>query len=219
MNFSSWFKDSKAINENYEPAVLYHGTLSVINKFHSRYNGSGNDIGKGYYFSSCPKDASNNYASIYRGDPLPKNVKQRHAGCVIPVHLSIQNPIILGKDPWNRFEETSFNVDDILCKFLYSIYKNLLCPRDFKFLSDNSITADNLHRSMPYYLEEKIDGGLVFNKLIKYFGYDGVIDFTVSYKWKGFHLNNDTAHYIVFRSNQIRSIYNKDVPFSTKGEK
>lgn len=71
--FKKWFGDSKVVDENGKPLVVYHGTKSYFDTFRPSKDGA---LGQGMYFAS-----SEEYA---RG--VGKNV--------IPVYLSIKNPYI-----------------------------------------------------------------------------------------------------------------------------
>ncbi len=63
------------------------------------------------------------------------------------------------------------------------------------------------------YLEDK-NGNLVGNEIVRQIieslGYDGIIDSTVSTKFKNMYLDADTTHYIVFKPNQIKSVTNQN---------
>lgn len=71
--FKKWFGDSKVVDENGKPLVVYHGTKSYFDTFRPSKDGA---LGQGMYFA-----ASQEYA---RG--VGKNV--------MPVYLSIKNPYI-----------------------------------------------------------------------------------------------------------------------------
>lgn len=76
-NFKAWFKNSKCVDENGNPLVVYHGTNNKFSKFSKDKIGSKTDAGwagKGFYFH-VDKDT----ASVY-GDN------------VMACYLSIQNP-------------------------------------------------------------------------------------------------------------------------------
>jgi hypothetical protein len=54
-------------------------------------------------------------------------------------------------------------------------------------------------------------GGEAVRALFEEMGYDGVIDNTVSGKFRGMNnMNSDTTHYIVFNSNQIKLVSNQN---------
>jgi hypothetical protein len=82
--FKDWFGDSKVVDAEGKPLVVYHGTDASIEQF---------DVGEsGVFFSASPKVASS-YASFGDGD----------GGNVVPVYLSLQNPlIVVDPDPGRK---------------------------------------------------------------------------------------------------------------------
>lgn len=93
-NFAKWFGNSKVVDSYGNPLVVYHGTAANFDAFDDSKTGR-NDLGlwgKGHYFASSASTASS-YA-LRQGWSLGDNAK------VIPVFVSIQNPLVLktGKD-------------------------------------------------------------------------------------------------------------------------
>jgi len=81
-NFKEWFGDSKVVDEQGNPLVVYHGTNKDFKEFSLDKAGSNNDPGmwgKGFYFSPDKK-----MSEVYGG-----NVKR--------YYLSIKNPFIVKK--------------------------------------------------------------------------------------------------------------------------
>jgi hypothetical protein len=74
--FKRWFGDSKVLDKEGNPLVVYHGTTKDFNVFTS---GKNNRLVKGIYFSS-ETDVADIYASKTEGSR------------VLPVYLSLQNP-------------------------------------------------------------------------------------------------------------------------------
>ena len=92
--FKRWFSDSKVVDGDGKPLVMYHGT-SKDKDFPSFNIGQ-----RGSWFTSSPESASSystgndSQGYTYEGIKfVPKNTASR----VIPVFLSIQNPYILTK--------------------------------------------------------------------------------------------------------------------------
>lgn len=83
--FKEWFKDSKVVDENGKPLVVYHGTSSDINEFKKETIGKNTNLafGEGFYFTSIPENA-NYYATEING---------YKGGNVMPVYLSIKSPL------------------------------------------------------------------------------------------------------------------------------
>jgi hypothetical protein len=69
--FQDWFKDSKVVDRDGNPLVVYHGTTNDFTEFNTRRRGA--------FFSSSPEGAS-----AYSGGDIGANV--------VPAYLSITNP-------------------------------------------------------------------------------------------------------------------------------
>jgi hypothetical protein len=61
-NFKKWFGDSKVVDDEGNPLVVYHGTTHDFDSFELERGNTGNAVGTGYYFTTSPEDASINYA-------------------------------------------------------------------------------------------------------------------------------------------------------------
>lgn len=84
--FKKWFGNSKAVNKDGSPKVVYHGTnVEDFNKFKPSESGL---LGPGIYMTD-KTDEADNYAgmSTYGGEQI---VADR--GRIIPVYVSLQNP-------------------------------------------------------------------------------------------------------------------------------
>lgn len=84
--FKRWFGDSKVVDDNGNPLVVYHGTGQDFSEFDLSKVGNQTDTGmygQGFYFSDNPE-----ISSLYARNPQGgANVK--------PVYLSLQNPLII----------------------------------------------------------------------------------------------------------------------------
>lgn len=83
--FRAWFGDSKAVDENGAPLVVYHGTMEDISAFDPARIGAttdDGDFGAGFYFTT-----DQGVASSYAGEQPGSNV--------VPVLLSLQNPLVV----------------------------------------------------------------------------------------------------------------------------
>ena len=89
-NFKNWFGDSKVVNEDGTPMVVYHGTINFEgNEFKpSKKINRSNNI-DGYYFTNQPTEASSYSSSKETGSAVEGSE-------VIPAFLSIQNPFVKG---------------------------------------------------------------------------------------------------------------------------
>ena len=97
--FKKWFGDSKVVDADGKPMVVYHGTNANFTEFSQEHFGDGNgnsDWGDGFYFASNPKAASS-YASTDGGN-------------VMPVYLDIRNPanskVLLSKEVQDNMQDS-----------------------------------------------------------------------------------------------------------------
>lgn len=77
--FKQWFGESKVVDANGNPLVVYHGRSGDFTEF--RTQGQGKTTGSGAFFTSSPA-----VAATYSGGT-------GNAGNIAPVYLSIQNPL------------------------------------------------------------------------------------------------------------------------------
>jgi len=75
--FKQWFEDSKVVDENGDPLVVYHGTMADITSFKPSKEGV---LGAGVYLTPDPKFAEN-YST--------------ENGNILPVFASLKNPLII----------------------------------------------------------------------------------------------------------------------------
>lgn len=93
--FKKWFKNSKVVNKDGSPLVVYHGTDKIFSIFKPGTRGSNTGAPSaeaGYFFTS--RKATAEYYS--RGKyPNRESAREHHASpTVLPVYLSIQNPLV-----------------------------------------------------------------------------------------------------------------------------
>lgn len=80
-NFSAWFGDSKVVDADGKPLVVYHGTHESFDTFDPQKIGSATDpgyFGEGFYFTKSPDEAAS-----YTG---------MDGSNVMPVFVSLKNP-------------------------------------------------------------------------------------------------------------------------------
>ena len=83
--FKNWFGDSKVVDAEGKPLVVYHGTGDSFTEFDPAKIGRAHDEGyhgAGFYFSQDP-----DYAGAY-------TPSLRSGGNIMPVYLSLQNPYV-----------------------------------------------------------------------------------------------------------------------------
>lgn len=124
--FKRWFGASKVVDPSGLPLVVYHGTLREFSTFSDQVWLDTSLMGRGLNFSSDPEDASR-YASTDVTENLDLTGKAAHlevllaktmrqpqpgeayrkakamvigdgAGRVLPVFLSLQNPLVIGHE-------------------------------------------------------------------------------------------------------------------------
>lgn len=99
--FKKWFGDSKVVNEDGSPMVMYHGTNSDIFEFNKNKIGKNfPDTSKGFYFTNRPRMAgiySDSMANaVSEWNPKSKFTKEVKPGAnIVPVYLSVKNPKII----------------------------------------------------------------------------------------------------------------------------
>ena len=74
--FKKWFEGSKAIDQDGNPAVLFHGTVSDFTKFERERANPESDFGAGFYFTNTPEDVAHNYATA-AGPDLDSKITRR----------------------------------------------------------------------------------------------------------------------------------------------
>ena len=105
-NFKAWFGESKVVDAEGAPLVVYHGTNQDIASFDPGAIGASMDSGKlgqGFYFSSNPR-----LASGYANSARPRAAGD--APNVLPVHLSLKSPVEFdtkGGNIWDKLRTKS----------------------------------------------------------------------------------------------------------------
>lgn len=96
--FKKWFGDSKVVDENGKPLVVYHGTEYDFDEFEANNASTDYDFPSGMYFSS-----SRNIAKTYTS-PKPD--------IVMPLYLKIENPLVLDANGrnYNDFYDELYSV-------------------------------------------------------------------------------------------------------------
>jgi len=99
--FKKWFGDSKVVNEDGSPMIMYHGTDSNIFEFNKNKIGKNfPDTSKGFYFTNRSRMAgiySDSMANaVSEWNPKSKFSKEVKPGAnIVPVYLSLKNPKII----------------------------------------------------------------------------------------------------------------------------
>ena len=184
--FKKWFGNSKVVNPDGSPRVMYHGTKQNINEFKSDFQlrkEKNQDYGQrlttayglgGIYFTPDPS-----YANRYAKTDFRKTKEQAN---VIPVYLRMENPYVYPSGIWADLREKFLNPID---SFLYSraVRKNI---KEKGFPDAENIKSMQISRHG--YMFARINE---INKL-KAKGYDGII-------------SPDGNMFIVFNGSQVKS--------------
>lgn len=96
--FTEWFGDSKVVDENGEPLVVYHGTGDTIKEFDLDHKNRGDAgwLGTGVYMTSSTSLAES-YANMKSGNPN-----------ILPLYVKIENPYYATRDDKNRLQEIEY---------------------------------------------------------------------------------------------------------------
>ena len=253
--FKKWFKKSKAVDENGKPEVLYHGTTQSFDVFDMKRAIPDADLGKGFYFTNSIVDVNRNYGNIQgvdlqnkieriaerndkygesdKGDKkiiaeIEKNLAPNE-GNVMPVYLSLQNPVDLGEK--GTFIEPAYTYDEELDEYITDEESIAVKILDAIGFADNiefrklekiqsavgGLMMDGIYAKDLIDGMKKIDeiaymegdnGELVGNEFISdLFAEAGFDGFIVPDANKRFNMDmvEGTTHYIVFNPNQIKS--------------
>lgn len=138
--FKRWFGESKVVDENGAPMVVYHGTQADFVEFKKEFIGTnfGADE-KGFFFLSDPKQASG-YAT---GDSVGLTAEE--GGNVMPAYVSLRKPLVIddaflkseGMDPLGVKEDVVSFWDN---------YQSLIFDWVNERKSDGVILVDNSYR-------------------------------------------------------------------------
>ena len=95
--FKRWFGDSKVVDKDGKPLVVYHGTDKDFSEFSLKHGGesTGSSSGReGFFFAEHPKTAETYPARQYFGQLIPKT-----GANTMPVYLSMQKPEVFDNVP------------------------------------------------------------------------------------------------------------------------
>ena len=110
--FKKWFEDSKVVDQNGKPIVVYHGTGTDFTVFNKR--GSYSPAKYGYFFSSSPEAAG-----YFAKRPGNAQIK--------PLYLSFKKPFVKDLEGKKSFTEFIDNVESLKKKgYDGFIYKNAI---------------------------------------------------------------------------------------------
>jgi hypothetical protein len=97
--FKRWFGESKVVDENGDPLMVYHGTTADFEQFAKDLTSARSSSGqKGAIFLSSNSEVANGYA-----------MESKTGGNVMPVYVALKNPLIVDDPrPWRMYGAASF---------------------------------------------------------------------------------------------------------------
>lgn len=149
-DFRRWFGDSKVVDADGKPLVVYHGTGASFDRFRT-HTGAGGELGAGAYFTDAPEVAS----------AVANEVADRGDGAanVMPVYLSIQRPFDATgvSDVPSRKRLIAYGYDGIIERRPDGSLAQIVAfrPEQIKSASANRGTFDP---ASPNIMEDSIDG-------------------------------------------------------------
>ena len=204
-NFWRWFGDSKVVDEQGRPLVVYHGTKAQFEEFAGEKIGqSGTSEGVGFYFT--------NDENVAKG-----------FGNVMSVYLNLKKPVyayaqvFLAEDYDGDLDIMEANVEMIKDASMQVLED--LKAKGYEFYDETAqmmadiyteTDYDSLVNTIELYIKdgikaEEYDGNKLYNDIreaiIKEFKFDG-------FKTKGYGSSNATV-YVALTSNQIKSVDNR----------
>lgn len=120
--FKAWFGDSKVVDANGKPLVVYHGTDIDFEAFAKDKIKSKYPYSFGFHFTSRPSEAD-----VYAGG-LEASQHPVAKGVVLPVYISAQNPLVITTKEMSASIEADLNRYDIIHKLVEA--KNAGHPYD-----------------------------------------------------------------------------------------
>lgn len=189
--FTSWFNGSKVVDSNGNPLVCYHGTRTKFSNFATLS-----------HFGTI--NASSSFVS---SDPIVFDWFDKRKDQIIPVYLSIKNPLKI-EDNESSAKELGFDLyfqkliswEEFLEVYptfykIVKVFENKIKDKDKRSLSD---IQNNIHDYSEYY-----HGAYNKTKLISIFkqkGYDGFV-------YENNIEDTGSTSWIIFNSNQVWPIY------------
>ena len=217
-----FFKDSKVRDENGNLLEVYHGTFEKFSIFDISKTSSVNALGKGHYFTTSLKDATEHYAKAggYGDNSNDTDAKIEsmaydlfyERGYYYEDSLEGDSEINEILDECFREAEEYYSEKNAT---LMSVYLNIKNPL---FVKKGSEVGSILSRVFVDINNKIVD---IDESEILGSEYDGIIDTTVSETFQG--VPEGTMHIVAFNSNQIKLTNNEtptdnpDIRYSFRG--
>ena len=177
--FANWFRNSKAVNSDGTPKVVYHGTKAVFNEFLRPKQKGIDRLGPGFYFTDHPRTIE---------------VYSESGGTIIPVFLRIENPITDENKSMTKAQVEKF-FNEITTHVFPNGYNATADQQQIKqnALNDLRDAYSVLNSSQHFFDSDEFMRGMLAA------GIDGII---TKYGTEGHH------EYVVFDNRQIKSATN-----------
>jgi hypothetical protein len=166
--FKEWFGNSKVVDTEGKPLVVYHGSPEKFEAFDPSKASPSSTDGPGFYFAT-DRTISEEYANPQ--DPATGEI--REGGHVLKVHLKIENPWKveepLSKEEWSRVQG-ALPKGGIL---LSDLDARKRIQAHFKHGQPNRAVVFNFFRSLPE--EKRHAARFEVRNALESLGYDGVV--------------------------------------------
>ena len=219
--FRAWFKDSKVVDAEGNPLVVYHGTSADFDSFDTTflYSGEGaSATGSGFYFTDSA-DSANRYSMM-----------KDSGGNVMPVYLSLQNPLFID---FTKGETTGANISLTKAqvrKIILSI-PNIRSTEDSPLLNFGDIGYEGFDKVLNDTINSYAGSSMIAALRNDFFGNDHKAWLKAFSKATGYDsaytkTGNGDTHYVAWFPNQIKSAIgnrgtfdpnNPDIRFSRGG--
>jgi hypothetical protein len=186
--FRDWFGDSKIVDDEGKPLVMYHGTQSGgFNEFRDDKMGVNLRHGPGFYFTDSPVVAGGGTVQTADGPAELRGYAEPERGgsaSVMPVYLSVQNPMLVDDPAAVRgMLERVLPADN---------------PRVANLNDPDSFENKTLASAPARYLRSALGSVEATNEAIRAAGYDGIVYSS--------RMGEETSrNVVVFRSEQVKS--------------
>lgn len=237
--FKRWFGDSKVVDENGRPLVVYHGTKSIFNTFDKAKRGQAADVAKvGFWFSPSEQFGRNFAKDLWYGEDEVT---------VMPVYLSLKKPKIyksgtieesIKAEKKSAFDKARNELKEATTKrnelketqgwgaaseYMQSVnYEGL--KESFELAQAELYAVQKTDAYEKFKMDVYRAGGqnatqfdMVLNpkatekyvNQLKEQGYDGIIIEDTKYDAQNITNAKTDTQYVVFESNQIKSVNNR----------
>lgn len=191
-NFWRWFGDSKVVDEQGRPLVVYHSTKADFDTFKILYHKTDEGLsGEGFYFTPS------------------KEYSKRYGDKTLSLYLSVQNMLEIQPttdEEYTEITKGNFKPSDKnkdLAETLVAKYRNTLNDAQKQLLDWDM--QDNMYDSA---ISRVLFGNKDAKQILKEQGYDGV-----KYIGKKY----DLTEYTVYNNTQIKSVDNRGTYSSDTG--